>query len=323
MTIKPMLAMPQSKANIINWNDWAVEKKFDGHRLIVYVEPGGSANVVTAWTRPRKHAADPTGKTMVQRALPTHLVADLARLPVGVYDGELLAGIKDATATDVTRTDLAHTLYFVVFDVLRFSEANHDCMCDTYEQRRVILEGVFKPRMAGGLHVQLAQSRNVTCEADVVAFVSDVFAGGGEGCILKRRAARYQQGKRSPDFVKIKRKQHATLAVMRFEATRGKVLKRGLFASVILRDDDGNETSCKTGDDAEIAAFQREWDALLSKRPALAAQVAAAQGREREILRIINANHPALGRKLVVEFPMRTRTGGYQGPVIWDRWEDE
>jgi ATP-dependent DNA ligase len=324
MTIKPMLAVPQSKAHITDWKDWAIEKKFDGHRLVVHVEPSPDGhrfpNEVHAWTRPRKHAADPTGKTMVRRDLPPHLLADLARLPVGVYDGELLAGIRDATATDVTRTDLADTLYFVVFDVMRTQ--NWECMGETYEMRRVILSRIFRetPRL---LHVQLAESKRLTCEQDVVDFVAGILEGGGEGAILKRLKGRYQQGKRSTDFVKIKRKQHATLRVVAFEPTRGKVMNRGLFASVCLQDADGNETSCKTKDDAEIAAFQREWDALLVRRPHIADQVAATQGRQREILKVVNTYHPALGRELVVEFPMRTRTGGYQGPVIWDRWEDE
>lgn len=310
MTIKPMLAVPQSKGNIIDWNDWAIERKFDGHRLVIHIEASG----VTAWTRPRKHAGDPSGKTMVRRDLPPHLVAALKRLPLGVFDTEQLAGVPDATATDVTRLDLQHTLYVVVFDVMQLGGA--DQMRTTYDERRSKLELLLYGHY---LHneddptapVRLAASQRVTCEGDVADFVSRIWAAGGEGAILKRRNARYQQ-KRSPDFVKIKRGEHALLTVVGFEATRGSVLNRGAFASVILQDDDGNETSCKTKDDVELEAFNKQWERVMRLTQGTPSNLRGRYGE-----------HPAMGRKLWVNFPMRTRSGGYQGPVIWDRWEEE
>lgn len=303
--IKPMLAVPQRKGKIDNWNDWAIEEKYDGHRLIVEVKrtpmSHTHASKVTAWTRPRKHAADPSGKTMATRALPSHLVDALGLLPAGTYDGELLAGIEDGTSTDVTRTDLAHTLRFVVFDVLE--QGGVELMSSPYDGRRKTLETLFRGHNMGP--VFLADTCAVCCEDDVTKFVAGVWARGGEGAILKRRSARYQPGKRSPDFVKIKRGETAVLTVVGFEATRGEVMNRGAFASVLLRDEDGNETSCKTLNDEELAAFN--------------AQAERIEGTLDHVLR----THPSLGRKLRISFPMRTRTGGYQGPVIWDRWEDE
>jgi bifunctional non-homologous end joining protein LigD len=298
--IKPMLAVPMTKGTINDWNDWAIEEKFDGHRLVVCVERDDEACAqrtirgvkVTAWTRPRKHAGDVSGKSMNTRPLPAHLVANLSRLPAGVYDGELLGG---ETSTDVTRTDLAHTLRFVVFDVLQ--QDGQDVMTRSYDQRREILVSILH-RAIG--NVSLASAKVVTCQADVTRFVDEVWSRGGEGAILKRRAAPYRPGKRSPDFIKVKKLLTTVCTVVGFEATRGKVLNRGAYATVVLRDDAGHETSVKTVDDAQLEEFNK--------------QGAWAKNA--------NVPHPAIGRKLRIEYQDIAADGGYRHPR-WDRWEDE
>jgi len=259
---------------------------------------------VTAWTRPRKHA-NGSGKTMAVRALPNHLTRQLAQLPTGVYDGELMGG---DTSTDVTRTDLQDSLVYVVFDVLRIGHANVQTMSEPYERRRCILEqSVFIGPAANLSHVKLAPSRQVTDQQFVADFVEMVWRRGGEGAILKRKKAIYQAGKRSPDFVKVKKLQTTVCTVVGFEATRGQVLNRGAFATVLLQDEHGNKTSVKTKDDAEIAAFERAWD----QRSSVTTHTDTP-----------NKNHPALGRKLRIEFQDFTPEGGYRHPR-WDRWEDE
>lgn len=291
-----MLASPMSKADIKNWNDWALEEKFDGHRLIVQVGRG-SKREVTAWTRPRKHAGDVSGKSMSEKVLPPHLLEALARLPVGIYDGELLGG---DTSTDVTRTDLAHTLRFVVFDVLE-CVGTSQVSC-SYDERRHLLECVFANLEGWSTtSVILADSINVTCEADVTKLVTKIWEQGGEGAILKRRASPYQPGKRSRDCVKVKKCLTAVLTVVGFEPTRGKVLNRGKFATVILEDANGERTSVKTVNDAEIAAFNAQWESCSDT---------------------IRSRHPAIGRRLRIEYQDWTPKGGYRHPR-WDRWEDE
>jgi ATP-dependent DNA ligase len=129
---------------------------------------------------------------------------------------------------------------------------------------------------------------------DVVTFAKIVWARGGEGAILKRRRAAYQAGKRSADFVKVKKTQSATLEVVGFVAG-----KNGDFSTVELKDADGNTTTVKTKNNAELARFAREWAG------------ADPLGR-----------HPALGRSLRIDYSDRTRDGGYENPR-WDRWERE
>ena len=285
---KPMLAVPMSKGNIVRWNDWAIEEKFDGHRLIVKLEHGK----VTAFTRPRKRSNG--DKTMEERQLPPHLRSQIvAALRSGVYDGELIGG---DTSTDVTRLDLQGTLRLAVFDVLELD--GKSCRSMTYAWRRSALAAVFGDR-ANSANLFLATSKTVTTETQVKAFVQKVWERGGEGAILKRVQSVYQPGKRSKDWIKIKKLQHATLTVIGFEPSRGEVFDRGRCAVVVLRDDRGRETKVKTKDDAELAAFN------------------AACPPHKSI-----EKHPALGRKLVIEYQDLTRDGDYRHPR-WDRWEDE
>lgn len=309
--IKPMLALPIDKCTIDRYADWAIEQKFDGHRLMVEVmKPQGGPVMVEAFTRPRKRAGT-TDKTMAPRELPEHLWDAFAKLPQGIYDGELLPGVSDGTATDVTRTDLAHLRRFVMFDVVRL--LGQDTTLKPYAERRALLETIFTKALVKSLDgaLTLAESLRVTCEADVTTFCKIIWDRGGEGAILKRVGATYQPGKRSKDFIKLKRGEHAVLTVIGFKATRGKVLNRGQFATVLLRDDDGIETSCKTLNDEELEAFELQWRNVAGAR--------AFHGCDSKT----QARHPAMGRRLMIAFPMRTRDGNYQGPIMWDRWEDE
>lgn len=312
---QPMLAVPRDKVRVDDWNDWAIEQKYDGHRLIIKV-----GAMIEAWTRPRKHAGGDK-KTMMRRDLPAHLLEQLAKLPTGIYDGELLAVLPDGkfgTATDVTRKDLAHRLAFVVFDVLSLKFESFTLR--TYDERRTALEGI--DALDGRLsHVALAPSQRVTCLDDVTAFVEAVWRTGGEGAIIKRRAAVYQCGKRSKDMVKIKRSDNAVLKLVGFEPTQGKVLRRGIFAVMVGEDENGQRVTCKTPDDAQIREFEQQWESMLKTDAKLRAEVLA--GGDRASLKLACERHPALGRLFRIEFPFRTRTGGYQGPIIFDRWEDE
>lgn len=303
--INPMLAVSMDKVTITHWNQWAAEQKFDGWRLIVQVKDGD----VQAWTRPRRRAGG--GKTMalVQlpdcRAgeLPTALATRLRRLPDGVYDGELLGG---KTSTDVGTRQHQHALRFVVFDVL--VDAHGDsCVQQSYDERRAYLTRIT---FFDTTRVSLAQSINVTSVDDVVALTKHIWSEGGEGVMLKRRSAAYQVGKRSKDLVKVKKLSTEVGRVIGFEASRGKVLARGPFATVVLEVRPGVYTSMKTVDDDELDAFNKH--ALKNARPLGIKGYPDA----------MTGDHPAMGRKLRFEYQEIAAEGGFRHPR-WDRWENE
>lgn len=300
---KPMLAVPLHKGNIIDWNDWVAEEKYDGVRVVIRVTAyatGRSSSGVTAYTRPKRSTGN-----MDVRLLPMHLTKQLALLPDGVYDGELLAG---DTATDVTRTDLEHERRVVLFDILELRGIS--LRGDAYKSRRLDLESVYLRVNADPKVMTTSSSVRVRSMDDVARLTKTIWKTGGEGLILKRMSAPYQS-KRSPDFIKVKRVSHAVLTVVGFEPSRGTVMGRGDFAIVKLRDDDGNETTVKTKNDVELDRFNKQWQERC--------KTLALAERNKRLYHL----HPAIGQRLMIEFPQRTRTGGYQGPVIWDRWDDE
>lgn len=302
---EPMLAAPMKKGVITNWAEWNIEEKYDGHRLMVYVNRGYD---VQAHARPRSDGR------MVERALPPHLKAELGKLPDGVYDGELMGG---DVSTDVTRKDLAHTRSFVIFDCVRIG--NVTTIYQTYGERRTMLEGLFAAVAFDPKVVRLATSLPLSKEEDVTRFVKAVWKTGGEGAILKKRDSLYFEGQRAGKkscplvWIKIKRVEHATLTVVGFEPSQGTVRFPGHpFAKLKLRDEDGNETTVKTLNDFELNRLEQQWkDRQYERRKA------------QDDYTGIERHHPAIGRKLVIEFQQRLRDGSYRGPVLWDRWEDE
>jgi bifunctional non-homologous end joining protein LigD len=287
---KPMLASPLSKGTIVNWKDWVLEEKFDGHRLLIEVARDGQ---VTAYTRPRRRAGV-SSKTMATRALPRHLELALGALTPGVYDGECIGG---TTSTDVTRLDLQKNLRFAAFDVLEMR--GQSLTGQPWFERHVLLREAIADLGVSQGPVFAVLSIGLERERDVTAFTERIWREGGEGAILKYRHALYHSGKRSPEWLKVKKLQTAVLTVIGFEASRGEIQNRGPFAMVLLEDADGLQTSVKTVNDAELAKFEREAKTVKPGAP-----------------------HPAIGRSLRIEYQDRTRTEGYRSPR-WDRWEEE
>lgn len=271
--VKPMLACTIDSADIVDWTEWAIEEKFDGHRAIVMV----SAGEVTAWSR--------SGKS---RELPPQVEGAFASMPNGVYDGELM-GKEGGTFADVRRLESQDEAYFVVFDII--NALGENVMGQPYGDRRELLGRVFEanyfPRGdARRDGVRIAESVNLTSQEDVVEFVGKVWDRGGEGAILKRRAARYQAGKRSKDFIKVKKGGTTVCTVVGFEA--GTLGPRSVVA--LRADDNGVETTVKAKNNKELAYVHAQGDALL-------------------------------GRKLRIEYT--SRTGDAFTNPRWDRWENE
>lgn len=299
--IAPMLAVPMSKADIADWNDYVAEEKYDGWRLIVILP---AHDPIQAFTRLRKHSSGQKDQNDVTGMLPVALLNELDALRPRtgwiVLDGELLAIRKDGTigtSTDVPRKELAKR--YVVFDVLTTPAGSS--MMFPYSQRRTILEAIMLTPADALEHIVAAEVRECIDPDHVATFCHEVWDRGGEGLILKRKAARYESGKRREAFVKIKKLFTAVIKVTAFEATRGTVLNRGDYAKVcgvIVEAPEGHEallgteTSVKTKNDEELAKFNK------------------AKGAG------------TIGRLLRIEYQDIAAEGGVRHPR-WDRWENE
>lgn len=241
---KPMLASAmkegQSLDDFMN-DEWIMEEKFDGHRLLVYVSPDD----VAAWTRPGHD------RPAAVRALPDRLRLELRKLPVGIYDGELL--VPGGTSSDVVRLDLQDRLVLVLFDVLSYE--GESVMNARLEQRRMVLEWAHRAIDDKSL-VRVAQQVPVS-----VATVKAIWQGGGEGAVIKRKASTYKSGWRTPDWIKVKQIDAAEFTVTGFDEG-----KNGPCSVFKLRHDDGRETTCKVLTNELLAAVHKNPKSYVGRR---------------------------------------------------------
>lgn len=233
--IKPMLAsaMPDTMSIEDYANDeWLMEEKFDGHRLIVRVTDGE----VIAWSR--------QGNV---RRLSSALMSALRHFPAGTYDGELC--IPGGTSTDVVALDKIDNACLYIFDVLTH-EREVDVGLESYEVRRNILEATVSAYVPAQYNdvIGLGALYDVNQH-----YIDAIWNAGGEGVILKRKGSLYAPGKRSKDWVKVKRLSQATLRLIGFE--EGLL---GPHSKLVLEDEAGQVITVKALNDAWRAAFDAD-----------------------------------------------------------------
>jgi hypothetical protein len=219
--LKPMLAsaLPEDRTiDDYSAADYVMEEKFDGHRRIILVTADG----VSAWSR--------LGNVV---ELPLHLKqAVRACCANGLYDAEQL--IPGGTATDVKALDKQDEAILRIFDLLALGSSQSPTMA--LPNRRVLLE-----ESVTALDATLAVAEQWDpSRARLKAFWAD----GKEGAVLKKRGALYVPGKRSRDWIKLKRFVPTTMTVIGFAGG-----KLGPHSVVLVVDDHGIETSVKALDD--------------------------------------------------------------------------
>lgn len=273
--LSPMLASPMNKKfrERFEPGEWYAEEKYDGHRLIVAVGACKSnlfgERSVMAWSR-----------NGLVRSLPTHVIMALQKMPDGLYDGELIVPGDDSSG--VTEITNSGSLVYTIFDVLNLSGKSMIDYAYVIRRRR-IGELELEHHMGGSLH--FADANVVYTEEDIQGLAKVVWARGGEGLILKSKFGIYEVGKRSKDWIKVKKVLSATLKVVGYR--HGQF---GPHSRLLLEDEDGNQTLVKW----------KNFDELDK----------------------INSNPTSfIGRKLVIEYQNRTADGSYRHPR-WDHWEE-
>jgi len=157
-----------------------MDEKLDGHRCIV-VKRGSS---VGAFNR---------GAGAKATALPKQIVDALLLMPDGIYDGELMApGGNSWNVTEIHRQD---SLALILFDILEVLGEN--VMGQPQTMRRQLLTAAIGP--AQGTAVMLVAEFKPEW-----AVIEKIWAGGGEGVILKKTNSTYRPGARTDAWVKVK-----------------------------------------------------------------------------------------------------------------------
>jgi bifunctional non-homologous end joining protein LigD len=204
----PLRPMKAASATTLPAADglWSYEVKWDGMRVLVEIDDG----TVTAWSA---NGTDATIRFPELQAL-GEAVSGHGRV---VLDGEVIAPdpttgrpdfgrlqprMQAGSATSVARVAAEVPVTYVVFDLLELDGVT--LLDEPQRRRRDLLEALLP---AGpGFFVAAAHE-------DGVALLQAVEAQGLEGVIAKRRDSRYEPGRRSPAWVKVKVRLHQELVV--------------------------------------------------------------------------------------------------------------
>ena len=194
-SVKPMLAVAGKLP--AESEGWAFEIKWDGVRTILFVEGG----------RVRAQSRNDLDVTVSFPEL-----ADIGKflgMTTCVIDGEIVALGEDGRPSfsrlqrrlhvsnqrEAKRRSTSDPVSFVAFDLLYID--GHSLMDAPYDERRERLEGLH---LSGETFTTTESFRGVSGQDILHATVEN----GLEGVVAKRRASPYREGRRSPDWTKVK-----------------------------------------------------------------------------------------------------------------------
>jgi bifunctional non-homologous end joining protein LigD len=208
-TYEPMLAT--LAADVPTGEDWLYEVKWDGYRAVGRVA-GGDAALTS------RRGNDLTQRfSVVARALERAV-----RTPDCVLDGEVCALDEQGRSSFSVMQQGSGPLVYYVFDVL---EVDGEPLIDLpLGERRERLAQLVDP--SGGV-VRLSDSFE-----DGRALYDAALAQGLEGVVAKKRESRYQPGKRTGEWLKVKTHQEQEFVVAGY--TKGKGRRSAGFGALIL-----------------------------------------------------------------------------------------
>jgi len=207
-----------------------VEPKLDGIRLLAVVEDG----VCEMYAR--------SGKAITN--FDNTIGLELAKLPNGVYDGEIMDDDFTALMRQVRRkTDAdVSSSYLSVFDYVTLDEWSNRVGVHSMKDRRKFLEGVFSTHELKGVH--LIEQLEVPRTMEAIFTEQIRWEGlGYEGAMVKSPDAVYKFG-RSKYMLKVKSFHDIDLEVIGFKGGTGK--HKGKLGSILV-DCNGVEVNVGSG----------------------------------------------------------------------------
>jgi bifunctional non-homologous end joining protein LigD len=246
--------------------EWTAEEKFDGHRLLVKHDPELAETV--AWSR--------DGRV---RTLAPHVRSAFSQIQSAcILDGELC--VPNGHSYNVTELTRQAELVFVAFDLLAYGDVDLVETHEIQEHRTSRLFELISSSSTGPIRVSASRSLLHDPFEELEDFAREVWARNGEGLILKRQSGLYKPGKRSRDWLKLKKSGSAIVTLTGFQLGL-----KGPFSVATFIDTDGNSGAVKWKDHAWLASANDSW----------------------------------IGRRFRIEFHERTPSGSYRHPH-WDRF---
>lgn len=161
-------------------------------------------------------------------------------------------------------------LQVFIFDLLYLNGV--DCLDKTHEQRRALLEQLFKKIKSETIH--LIEQVPINTVEELQHYFAQNIAAGLEGLVLKRPDAIYQPGKRNFNWIKLKRQEEGELedtidcVILGYNKGSGKRAAFGIgafLAGVYNKEEDHFETIAKVGTglkDADWKELKKKCDAI-------------------------------------------------------------
>jgi len=202
---------------------WISEPKLDGERIIAV----GGGDKISLWTR--RHIESSYKFPEIINDLKKNIKGDN-----WILDGELTVpggfrkllkrNTEDKTKISILSRKLPAT--FNLFDIIRFQ--GEDLTSKPLAQRKKVLLDVASP----GEHLRIIPFKIVTTETVKDHFEKSL-EDGYEGLILKNASSRYESGKRSDNWLKIKRTETIDVNVVGVTRSTGSIA----FGALILEKD--------------------------------------------------------------------------------------
>ena len=207
-----------------------VEPKLDGIRMVAKVS-GGNVTMLSRAGKSITNFQDTVGK-------------ELATLPDGVYDGEVMDDDFIALMRQVHRKDNVNVTksYFMVFDVVSLSEWENTEGIMPLSQRRLVLEEILGGKEFEFLRLVEHQEIDANINS-IMAYHKLCVDRGFEGAMLKNPDMPYCFG-RSDAVVKVKTFHDADVKVIGFK--EGRESNAGSLGAIIV-DFEGHEVDVGSG----------------------------------------------------------------------------
>ncbi|HEX2111073.1 MAG TPA: DNA ligase D [Gaiellaceae bacterium] len=228
---------------------WTFEVKWDGYRAIAYVR-GGETTLKSRRDQDLTERFGPVARE----------IAKAVKTPHCVLDGEVCALDERGRTSFSAMQRGGHPLVYYAFDLLELE--GEPLLGLPLTERRARLDELLDRRNAV---VRLSETFD-----DGPALVEAASEQGFEGVIAKRASSRYEPGRRSRDWLKLKAIQQQEFLIAGY--TRGKGRRERSFGSLVLAVRRGGDLvwvgNCGTGfDEGEIDRLLRRLRPLERETP--------------------------------------------------------
>jgi bifunctional non-homologous end joining protein LigD len=238
-TILPMLATPTTLAAFGPEEGWAFEMKWDGVRVIAYLVDDAVE------LRSRNGRDETAAYPDVVKALRGWAGESQPALRSVVLDGEVV--VTDAAGTprfgllqnrinltkpsDIARAAASFPAQLLLFDVLHLN--GQSLVKKSYDERRAVLDQLTPAEP--GLRVQVPPA----IDGDLKSVMDTSRILGLEGVVAKRRSSRYEPGRRSGCWLKVKHERTQDVVVAGWRPGNGR--RAGGVGSLLLGANDGDQ----------------------------------------------------------------------------------